>query len=148
MSGHEADIESFTLLLQYTLDNFPARFAKHSDASACHLRKRIARTDDDARDTLIYQQLGAWRGLAVMRAGFEGHIDCGARKERAIGVADASDSVHLGVRTAVATMPTLADDSAVGNYHSTHHRVRKSAPCTVFSELQGATHVFFVSSHS
>ena len=75
VEGDEALVEFETFRLQNAYCYFDACLANLADAAALNLGKGIYAAADASLYSFSYYQIGARRRLAVMRAGFETHID-------------------------------------------------------------------------
>ena len=87
------------------------RAAEALEAATVDERVRIARADDDARDSGGDDGVGAWRRPPVMGARLEGHVKrCAAR--RVVGLLECD---HLGVADALVLVPALSHDLSVAH---------------------------------
>ena len=80
----------------------------------------VVRGDHDARHAGRDERLDARWGAAVVTAGLERHVDCGARGLAAGG----TQCGHLRVRLARALVPALADYAATLRDNTADARVR------------------------
>ncbi len=77
VSGKKMRIESAAFLLKHSRTDFDAGITKHGYTAASNLDKGVNDTHDYSTKTLAYQQLGARRSFAVMRAGLKGDVNRG-----------------------------------------------------------------------
>lgn len=75
VKGDEALVEFETFRLQNAYSYFNACLANLADTAALNLGKGIYAAANASLYSFSYYQIGARRRLAVMRAGFETHID-------------------------------------------------------------------------
>ena len=75
VEGDEALVEFETFRFENTYCYFDACLANLADTAPLNLGKGINAAADASLYTFSYYQIGARRRLAVMRAGFEAHID-------------------------------------------------------------------------
>lgn len=80
--------------------------------------------------------IGARRGAAIVRAGFQGHVGGGAARR----IACFAQGVDLGVRLAGACVPAFADGATVAHQHATDARVRRGGRQSAGGKLQRARH--------
>ena len=118
MEGKEAAVQAAALVLQNAYRNFYTRLTQFPDAQAADFGKGINAADHYARNTLLDDEVGTGRRLAVVGAGLQAYVE-GALPEQRL-VAHAADGVHLGMRSAAATVVALADDAPPTNNHSAH----------------------------
>ena len=77
VEGNEALVEFETFRLQNAYCYLDSRLANFPDAAPLNLSKGIYTATYASLYSFSYYQIGARRRLAVMRAGFEAHIDGG-----------------------------------------------------------------------
>ena len=75
VEGDEALVEFETFRFENAYCYFDACLANLADTAALNLGKRINAAADASLYSFSYYQIGARRRLALMRAGFEAHID-------------------------------------------------------------------------
>jgi hypothetical protein len=105
------------------LDHDPG-FGHAPMAGARHLRIGIDQCRDDARHTRGNGGVGAGRGLAVVGARLERHIESGPARSGA----GAPQRLHLGMGAAAGLGPATPDDDAVLHHHGADGRIGPGAP--------------------
>ena len=100
-------------------------------------RVRIFARGDDARDAGGDDGVRTGRRLAVVGAGLEGHIECGASR----AVAGVAQRANLGVVFAVAGVKSLAHDNIVLHDDGADHRIRRRLSPTAAGEVERPPHV-------
>lgn len=115
-------------------------FTKLPDALPRHQRIGIVRPHHHVGDTCRQNGLGAGRLLAVMTAGFQGHVQ--GRTPRVLGAG--GQRVALRVGLTVTLVPALADDAAVLDDHSPHHGIGRRPATARCSQLQRQMHELLV----
>jgi len=112
---------------------------KFGGAAAAHVGIGIRRADHDLLDPCVQNGPGAWRGLAIVIAGFEGHPERTLRGIDAI-VAGVGNDLHFGMRTAEDLVPAAGNDNAVPREHGADARVWRRGPLPMERERDGLVH--------
>ena len=135
----EALVEFETFLLQYAHRHFDASLADFLNAAPLHLGKRIYTTADTSFHSFLYYKVGTRRRLAVMRTGFETHVNSGFMQQRLILRSDRGKGIHLSMSLAAAHMIALAQDSAILTYdNGSHHGIGLRILTAILRQLQTA----------
>ena len=77
IEGDEALVQFETFRLQDAYSYLDSCFANLLDSPTLHLGERIHAATDTSPDTFSYDKVGTRRRLAIMRTGFETHVDGG-----------------------------------------------------------------------
>ena len=148
MEGEEAAVQFAALVFEHAYFHFDASLLQLTDASTLHLSKLVDTAHHHASHTFLDNKVGTGGRLAVVRAGFQAHIDGSLRQQGLILRLHGSKGVHLGMSLATAHMIALADNPSVGTHnHCPHHRVRLRILLSVPGQLNTASHIFLVVCH-
>ena len=161
--GEETAVQPLALCLQHAYRHVDAGILQSLYATPLHLTERVDAAHHDAAHAPAHNEVGTGRGLAVMRAGLQRHIEGGILQQRLVVGVYGGKGIHLGMGLAAAHMVALADDAAVGRRclsvvavsvrtdgghdHGSNHGVGPRTVDAVGCQLQAAVHVSFVVGH-
>ncbi len=145
VKSDETAIQPATFLLKHLLPYLHASLAQHGNATSVHFFVWVAHANHHARDSLFDDKLGARRRFAIVRTGFEAHIERRLRQE--FGIFHRSNGIHLGMRQPAAMVVAFTNNSAIMNQHRAHHGIWSGLSFGLLRQLQATTHIKFVSFH-
>ena len=135
-AAEEAAIEGGGFGLAHVFANGDASGAQAGNALTGHKRVGVAAGNNGAGDTSGDERIGAGRGAAMMRAGFEGDVGSGTTG----GVARCAQGVCFGVWFASVLVPAFADGNVVFDEDAADAWVRGGGVETAPREVQRALH--------
>ena len=138
----EASVQIATFFFKDTHNHFASCILQLLDAQAVDLCEGVGASDDYTGDAASDDEVGTWRRLAEVGARLKADVYCASAEQTL--VLDASDGIHLGMRTAAATMESLADDASVAHHDGSHHRIRRSSCLSASCKLKASAHEFYV----
>ena len=145
VEGDEAAVQFATLVVEHAHGYFYTCIAQFLYASSMHLGKGVDTSHHASLHTFLYNKVGAWRCLAVVRAWLKAYIYSGIAEQRLVLGAHRCKGIHFGMSLTTTAMIALANDAPVGrHYHSPHHRIGLGTHNAAASQLQAAAHVLFV----
>jgi hypothetical protein len=135
--GEEDPVLLVAFVLEATGIHTQACPAQKGDAAATHKRILVAAADHHALDARTKNGLGAGTGTALMAAGLQGHVECGAwRAHSHLG-----KRFDFGVRQASAAMKASRHDLATLNEDRANYWIGPREPAPALSQAQGFAHV-------
>ena len=145
IEGDEALVQFEAFRLQNTHRYLDACLTNLPDPTTLHLGERIHAATDTSLHDFPDDQVGTRRRLAIMRTGFETHVDGGILQKMLIFGLHRSKGIDLCMPLATSYMIALADDSSFCTHDDgAHHRIRLRILPTILSQLQAAAHEHFV----
>ena len=71
MGCDEAAVEMTAFFFEYIFNHLYPGFTQHRDAASADLFEWITHSDYHTTESFFYQEFAAWRGLAIVGAGFK-----------------------------------------------------------------------------